>query len=68
MDTRYDLPRDGESPTDARRDRDELGARRHASRLPGALDRLHYTVDHDDFETYRVDGKKRFRIVPARSR
>jgi predicted nucleic acid-binding protein len=25
-----------------------------------------FTVDHDDFETYRIDGKKRFRIVPGR--
>ena len=25
-----------------------------------------FTVDHDDFETYRVDGTKRFRIVPSR--
>jgi len=25
-----------------------------------------FTVDHDDFETYRIDGRKRFRIVPAR--
>lgn len=24
------------------------------------------TVDHDDFETYRIDGRRRFRIVPAR--
>jgi uncharacterized protein len=26
-----------------------------------------FTVDHDDFETYRIEGKRRFRIVPARS-
>jgi predicted nucleic acid-binding protein len=25
-----------------------------------------FTVDHDDFETYRIDGRKRFRVVPAR--
>jgi predicted nucleic acid-binding protein len=25
-----------------------------------------FTVDHDDFETYRIEGKRRFRIVPAR--
>lgn len=25
------------------------------------------TVDHDDFETYRIEGKKRFRIVPRRA-
>jgi predicted nucleic acid-binding protein len=25
-----------------------------------------FTIDHDDFETYRIDGKKRFRIVPDR--
>ena len=25
-----------------------------------------FTVDHDDFETYRIEGHKRFRIVPAR--
>lgn len=24
-----------------------------------------FTVDHADFETYRIDGRKRFRIVPA---
>jgi uncharacterized protein len=24
------------------------------------------TVDHDDFETYRIDGRRRFRIVPGR--
>jgi uncharacterized protein len=27
-----------------------------------------FTVDHDDFETYRIEGKKRFRIVPGRRR
>jgi len=26
-----------------------------------------FTVDHDDFETYRIEGKQRFRIVPDRS-
>ena len=25
-----------------------------------------FTVDHDDFETYRIDGRRRFRIVPER--
>lgn len=25
-----------------------------------------FTIDHDDFETYRIDGKRRFRIVPDR--
>lgn len=25
-----------------------------------------FTVDYDDFETYRIDGRKRFRIVPGR--
>lgn len=25
-----------------------------------------FTIDHDDFETYRIAGKRRFRIVPAR--
>jgi hypothetical protein len=25
-----------------------------------------FTVDHDDFETYRVGGRKRFRVLPAR--
>ena len=24
------------------------------------------TIDHNDFETYRIDGRKRFRIVPPR--
>jgi len=24
------------------------------------------TVDHDDFETYRIAGRKRFTILPAR--
>jgi hypothetical protein len=27
-----------------------------------------FTIDHDDFETYRIEGKRRFRIVPARRR
>jgi predicted nucleic acid-binding protein len=26
-----------------------------------------FTIDHDDFETYRIGGRKRFRIVPSRS-
>lgn len=25
-----------------------------------------FTVDHDDFETYRIRGRKRFRILPGR--
>ena len=25
-----------------------------------------FTVDHDDFETYRINGRRRFRIVPER--
>ena len=25
-----------------------------------------FTIDHDDFETYRVGGRKRLRIVPSR--
>lgn len=25
-----------------------------------------FTVDHDDFETYRIKGRTRFRIVPPR--
>ena len=24
-----------------------------------------FTIDHNDFETYRIDGRKRFRILPA---
>jgi uncharacterized protein len=24
------------------------------------------TVDQDDFETYRIDGRRRFRVLPAR--
>ena len=24
-----------------------------------------FTVDHSDFNTYRIQGRKRFRIVPA---
>jgi predicted nucleic acid-binding protein len=27
-----------------------------------------FTVDHNDFETYRIEGKQRFHIVPERSR
>jgi len=26
-----------------------------------------FTVDHSDFETYRIEGKRQFRIVPGRS-
>jgi len=25
-----------------------------------------FTIDHDDFETYRINGKSKFRIVPSR--
>ena len=25
-----------------------------------------FTVDHDDFETYRIRGRERFRVVPTR--
>ena len=25
------------------------------------------TIDHDDFETYRIHGRRRFRIVPRRT-
>ena len=25
------------------------------------------TIDHDDFETYRFQGRRRFRIVPGRA-
>jgi len=25
-----------------------------------------FTIDHDDFETYRIEGRQRFRIVPGR--
>jgi predicted nucleic acid-binding protein len=24
-----------------------------------------FTVDHDEFETYRIDGRRRFRVLPA---
>jgi uncharacterized protein len=27
---------------------------------------LIFTIDHDDFEAYRVEGRKKFRIVPGR--
>lgn len=26
-----------------------------------------FTVDHNDFETYRIEGKRRFRVFPDRS-
>ena len=26
------------------------------------------TIDRDDFETYRIHGRRRFRIVPNRSK
>jgi uncharacterized protein len=25
-----------------------------------------FTIDHDDFESYRIEGRRRFRIVPDR--
>jgi predicted nucleic acid-binding protein len=25
-----------------------------------------FTIDHNDFETYRIRGRKRFRVVPTR--
>jgi uncharacterized protein len=25
-----------------------------------------FTIDHDDFETYRIEGRRRFRIMPRR--
>lgn len=25
-----------------------------------------FTIDHSDFETYRIEGRRRFRIVPSR--
>ncbi|HYZ26376.1 MAG TPA: hypothetical protein VE597_05675, partial [Geminicoccaceae bacterium] len=25
-----------------------------------------FTLDHDDFETYRIEGRRRFHIVPGR--
>jgi predicted nucleic acid-binding protein len=25
-----------------------------------------FTIDHDDFETFRIGGRKRFRVVPPR--
>ena len=25
-----------------------------------------FTIDHNDFETYRIDGRRRFQIVPVR--
>lgn len=25
------------------------------------------TVDNDDFETYRIEGRRRFRILPGRT-
>jgi predicted nucleic acid-binding protein len=30
-----------------------------------ALSRI-FTIDHDDFETYRIEGRRRFRIMPHR--
>jgi predicted nucleic acid-binding protein len=27
-----------------------------------------FTVDHSDFETYRIEGHRRFRVLPARKR
>jgi len=28
---------------------------------------LIFTIDHDDFETYRIEGQKKFQIVPSRA-
>jgi len=25
-----------------------------------------FTIDHDDFETYRIHGRRRFRVIPER--
>lgn len=25
-----------------------------------------FTVDHDDFESYRIEGRQKLRIVPSR--
>jgi uncharacterized protein len=25
-----------------------------------------FTIDHDDFETYRIEGKRKFRVLPGR--
>lgn len=25
-----------------------------------------FTIDHNDFETYRIGGRKRFRVIPSR--
>ena len=36
----------------------------HLARREGTS--LVFTVDHDDFETYRLDRRRKFRIVPAR--
>ena len=27
-----------------------------------------FTVDHEDFETYRIDGRRRFRVLPSSRR
>jgi hypothetical protein len=27
---------------------------------------IDFTIDHDDFETYRIGGRRRFRVVPGR--
>ena len=44
------------------------GLRRRDARAPcgEGIDLTIFTVDRDDFETYRIGGRKRFRIVPAR--
>jgi len=36
----------------------------HLARREGLA--MIFTVDHDDFETYRIEGKRHFRIVPSR--
>jgi hypothetical protein len=37
----------------------------HLARREGLTTVL--TIDHDDFETYRIEGRRRFRILPDRS-
>jgi predicted nucleic acid-binding protein len=36
----------------------------HLARKLKVVDIL--TVDHNDFETYRIQGKRRFRVLPTR--
>jgi hypothetical protein len=37
----------------------------HLARREGLV--MIFTIDHNDFETYRIEGKRKFRIVPSRS-